>query len=70
MTKPRRPKPAHIVEVRPTKPEDGEFFASTTWIATDSTGKRFGAESEAAARALAEKYNGGHTGTARRSHDG
>jgi hypothetical protein len=50
-------KPAHVVEVRPTRPDDGEFFAPCTWVATDSTGKRFGAGSEAASRQLCETYN-------------
>jgi len=50
-------KRAHITEVRPTRPEDGEFFATTTWLAFDSAGRRFGSTSEAEARDLAEAYN-------------
>jgi hypothetical protein len=46
-----------ITEVRPTRESDGEFFASCTWIATDSTGRRFGSDSEVAARELADEYN-------------
>lgn len=51
-----RKRTAHIVEVRPTKPDDGEFFAPSTWIATDSEGRRYGSDSEEAARKLAEDY--------------
>ncbi len=50
-------KPARIVEVRPKRPQDGEFFATCAWIAIDSYGRRFGHHSEAEARKLAEDYN-------------
>lgn len=50
-------KRATVIEVRPTRPEDGEFFAPSTWIATDSAGRRFGSDSEGAARKMAEDYN-------------
>jgi hypothetical protein len=52
-------KAAHLVEVRPTRADDGEFFTSsnTLWVATDSTGRRFGSSSEGEARQMLEQYN-------------
>jgi hypothetical protein len=56
-----------ITEVRPTRPDDGEFFAAMTWLAIDSTGRRFGSTSEREARSMAEKYNGLRSTAARDS---
>lgn len=50
-------KRAHVTEVRPTRPEEGEFFASCTWLAIDSRGYRFGGTSEVEARELLEQYH-------------
>ena len=50
-----------ITDVRPTRPEDGEFFTARgcTWIAVNSLGYRFGSDSAAAARQMAEDYSSG-----------
>jgi hypothetical protein len=49
---------AHVIEVRPAKPEDGAFLADhCAWVATDSAGRRFGADTEIEARQWAEDYN-------------
>jgi hypothetical protein len=48
---------ATVVEVRTTRAEDGEFLAPCAWLATDSTGRRFGGDSEVEARELAAQYN-------------
>lgn len=53
-----RPRTAHVTDVRPTVPADGEFFAPCTWLAIDSAGRRFGSTSADDARAMAERYNG------------
>ena len=53
-----RPRSASVVDVRPTVPADGEFFAPCTWLALDSAGRRFGSTSADDARAMADKYNG------------
>lgn len=60
-------KRAQVIEVRPTRPDDGEFFAPCTWIATCSRGYRFGGTSEVEARELAEQY---HNPTHARSERG
>lgn len=53
----RRAHGASVVDMRPTTAADGEFFAPSTWLAIDSAGRRFGSDSQDAARALAEHYN-------------
>lgn len=50
-------KRAHITEVRQTKPEDGPFLADNcAWVAIDSAGRKFGGDTEADARHMAESY--------------
>jgi len=50
-------KRATVIEVRPVRPEDGPFLASCAWVAIDSTGRKFGGDTETDARARAEQYN-------------
>jgi hypothetical protein len=61
----------HITEVRPTRPEDGEFFTQhgRTWLAINSLGYRFGSDSEAGARELADEYHNPPTRNRRASKE-
>jgi hypothetical protein len=46
-----------VLEVRPTRVDDGPFFDGVAWVAVDSNGYRHGGDTEAAARQSGEDYN-------------
>lgn len=48
---------ATLIEVRPVKRTDGVFLSRCKWVAIDSTGRRYGGDTELEARTLCEKYN-------------
>lgn len=50
-------KRATVTEVRPTRPQDGAFLCECAWVAVDSRGYSFAADTEREARELAEEYH-------------